>query len=57
MVKIPGTAEGVPAIRKCLAEGININITLLFSVERYRQVMEAFLSAMEERTASGAPVG
>ena len=56
MVKIPGTAEGVPAIRKCLAEGININITLLFSVERYREVMEAFLSAMEERVASGAPV-
>ncbi|HKF45076.1 MAG TPA: transaldolase [Thermoanaerobaculia bacterium] len=57
MVKIPGTAEGVPAIRKCLAEGININITLLFSVERYREVMEAYLSAMEERVASGAPVG
>src|SRR5262245_45842008 len=56
MVKIPGTAEGIPAIRKCLSEGININITLLFSVARYRQVMEAFLSAMEERTASGAPV-
>jgi transaldolase len=56
MVKIPGTPEGVPAIRKCLAEGININITLLFSVERYREVMEAYLSAMEERVASGAPV-
>jgi transaldolase len=49
MVKIPGTAEGVPAIRRCLSEGININITLLFSVARYREVMEAFLSAMEER--------
>jgi transaldolase len=57
MVKIPGTAEGIPAIRKCLAEGININITLLFSVEMYRLVMEAYLSAMEERTSSGAPVG
>ena len=57
MVKIPGTAEGIPAIRKCLAEGININITLLFSVEMYRQVMEAYLSAMEERASSGAPVG
>jgi len=56
MVKIPGTAEGVPAIRKCLAEGININITLLFSVDRYREVMEAYLSAMEERVAAGAPV-
>ncbi|HKD11057.1 MAG TPA: transaldolase, partial [Thermoanaerobaculia bacterium] len=56
MVKIPGTAEGVPAIRACLAEGININITLLFSVARYREVMEAFLSAMEERVRSEKPV-
>jgi transaldolase len=56
MVKIPGTREGVPAIRACLAEGININITLLFSVERYREVMEAFLSAMEKRVRAGQPV-
>jgi transaldolase len=56
MVKIPATAEGVPAIRKCLAEGININITLLFSVERHREVMEAYLAAMEDRVAAGAPV-
>jgi transaldolase len=56
MVKIPGTEEGVPAIRQCLAEGININNTLLFSVERYRQVMEAYLSAMEERVGKGLPV-
>ncbi len=51
MVKIPGTAEGVPAIRQCLSEGININVTLLFSVPRYREVMEAYLSALEERVA------
>jgi transaldolase len=56
MVKIPGTAEGVPAIRACLAEGININITLLFSVDRYREVMEAYLSAMEERVSKSLPV-
>ena len=56
MVKIPATGPGIPAIRKCLAEGININITLLFSVSRYREVMEAYLSAMEERTAAGLPV-
>jgi transaldolase len=56
MVKIPGTAEGIPAIRTCLAEGININITLLFSVDRHREVMEAYLAAMEERVAAGAPV-
>jgi transaldolase len=56
MVKIPATAEGVPAIRKCVAEGININITLLFSVERHREVMEAYLAAMEDRVAAGASV-
>lgn len=56
MVKIPGTAQGVPAIRRCLAEGININITLLFSVERYREVMEAYLSACEERVSKGEAV-
>ena len=56
MVKIPGTAAGIPAIRQCLADGININITLLFSVARYREVMEAYLSAMEERTRAGKPV-
>lgn len=57
MVKIPATGPGIPAIRQCLAEGININITLLFSVPRYRQVMEAYSSAMEERVAAGKPVG
>jgi transaldolase len=53
MVKIPGTAEGVPAIRQALIEGININITLLFSIERYRQVMEAYLEALEARRDAG----
>jgi transaldolase len=56
MVKIPGTQPGIPAIRQCLSEGININITLLFSVERYREVMEAYLSALEARLAAGQPV-
>ncbi|HEY3205281.1 MAG TPA: transaldolase [Thermoanaerobaculia bacterium] len=56
MVKIPGTAEGIPAIRQCLSEGININITLLFSVPRYREVMEAYLSALEERVKAGKPI-
>lgn len=57
MVKIPATAEGIPAIRQCLAEGININITLLFSVPRYREVMEAYLGAMAERLSVGRKVG
>jgi transaldolase / glucose-6-phosphate isomerase len=55
-IKIPGTPEAVPAIRQCLTEGININITLLFSLEAHRQVMEAHLSAMEARAKAGQPV-
>jgi transaldolase len=56
MVKIPGTPEGIDAIRQCLSEGININITLLFSIERYREVVDAYLAAMEERVSKGRPV-
>lgn len=56
MVKIPGTSAGLEAIRGSLSNGININITLLFSVERYREVMDAYLGAMEERTAKGLSV-
>jgi transaldolase len=51
MVKIPATPAGVPAIRQALAEGININITLIFALENYRQVVEAYLGALEERSA------
>jgi transaldolase len=56
MVKIPSTPAGVPAIRQALAEGININITLIFSIENYRQVAEAYLSALEERLAVGKDI-
>ncbi len=56
MIKVPGTAAGVPAIRRLLAEGININITLLFGQVRYREVVESFLAAMEERLAAGQPL-
>ncbi len=56
MVKIPGTAAGVPAIRQCLSEGININVTLLFGVPRYREVMDAYLSALEERVKRNEPI-
>lgn len=56
MVKIPGTKEGLPAIRQCLEEGININITLLFSVERYMEVMDAWFDAFEGRIGAGEPV-
>jgi transaldolase len=56
MVKIPATKAGLEAIRRCVAEGINVNVTLLFSVPRYREVMEAFLAGVEERVAAGQPV-
>ncbi len=53
LVKIPGTAAGLPAIQAALSEGININITLLFGIERYDEVIEAYQSALEERLAKG----
>src|SRR5690606_2216880 len=56
MIKIPGTEEGVPAIEQMLYEGININITLLFSLGAYRQVAEAYIRALERRVADGKPV-
>jgi len=52
-VKIPGTLEGLPAITRCLAEGISINVTLIFSLDRYDAVMLAFLDGMEAAVASG----
>jgi transaldolase len=57
MIKIPGTEEGWPAIERCLTQGININITLLFSVEHYLKVAEAYLAALEARLSKGEPVG
>ncbi|MEO9220410.1 MAG: transaldolase, partial [Mycobacteriaceae bacterium] len=48
MIKIPATKAGVPAIRQTLAQGITVNVTLIFSVERYREVVEAFLTGMEQ---------
>lgn len=56
MVKIPATVEGLPAIRDAIADGININVTLIFSLERYMAVMEAYLSGLEKRAAAGLPV-
>jgi transaldolase len=56
MIKIPGTAEGLPAIEESLAAGLNINITLLFSVEAYEAVARAFLRALERRVKAGQPV-
>ncbi len=56
MIKIPGTKEGLPAIRKCISEGININITLLFGLKRYREVTEAYISGLEDRLKANQPI-
>lgn len=53
MIKIPGTKEGLPAIRECLSEGININVTLLFGLPRYREITEAFMGGLEDRLKEG----
>jgi transaldolase/glucose-6-phosphate isomerase len=56
MIKVPATAEGIPAIQQLISEGINVNITLLFGLDRYRQVVEAYLSGLEARVKAGQPV-
>ncbi|MCC7438044.1 MAG: transaldolase [Armatimonadetes bacterium] len=56
MVKIPATPEGIPAIRRCIAAGININITLMFSIEQYRAVAEAYIGGLEDRLAAGGAI-
>jgi len=56
MIKIPGTPEGIPAVLQALTEGINVNITLIFSISTYRQVAEAFISALEARRAAGEDI-
>lgn len=56
MIKIPGTEQGLTAIRDCLADGINVNITLLFSTSRYEQVIQAFFDGIESRLVRGDDV-
>jgi transaldolase/glucose-6-phosphate isomerase len=56
MVKIPATPEGIPAVRAAIAAGINVNVTLIFSLERYRLVMDAYLAGLDERLTAGLPV-
>ena len=56
MIKIPGTPEGVPSIRQAIAEGININVTLLFSLDAWAAIAEAWLAGLEDRAAAGLPV-
>jgi transaldolase len=55
MVKIPATKEGLPAIEQAISEGTNINVTLIFSVERYREVADAYIRGLERRVKEGKP--
>jgi transaldolase len=57
LVKIPATEEGLSAITRSLAEGVSINVTLIFSVERYRDVMNAYLEGLEAASANGQTLG
>ena len=60
LIKIPATVEGVPAITAVLAEGISVNVTLIFSLDRYREVLDAFAAGLEQARAQGhdlAPIG
>jgi transaldolase len=56
MIKVPATMEGLPAIQQLIGEGINVNITLLFGLPRYRQVAEAYMTGLETRAAQGKPL-
>ncbi len=56
MIKIPGTLPGLRAIERCVADGLNVNVTLLFEVARYEEVMEAYLRGLERRVEGGHPV-
>ena len=56
LVKVPATKEGLGAIEQLTSEGINVNVTLIFSVERYREVTEAYIRGLERRVAEGLPI-
>jgi transaldolase len=56
MIKVPATGAGIPAIEELTARGVNVNITLLFSLERYEQVIDSYVSGVERRVAAGRPV-
>lgn len=56
MVKVPGTVEGAVAVRRLIAEGVNVNITLLFAFEAHARVIDAYLAGLEDRVAAGKPI-
>lgn len=57
LIKVPATKPGLPAIRQLISEGVNVNVTLLFGLPRYREVAEAYISGLEDRAARGQPLG
>lgn len=56
MIKVPGTTEGTRAVRQLISEGINVNITLLFSLDAYRTIIDAWMAGLEARVAAGQPI-
>lgn len=56
MIKVPATKQGIPAIESLIAEGINVNVTLIFSIDRYKEVAEAYLLGLESRLRRGLPI-
>lgn len=56
MIKVPATVEGLTAVRQLISDGINVNVTLIFSIDRYADVMEAFTQGLEERMQAGRPI-
>ena len=56
MVKVPGTAEGAKAVRRLIASGVNVNITLLFAIAAHERVIEAYMAGLEDRLAAGQPI-
>jgi transaldolase/glucose-6-phosphate isomerase len=56
LIKVPATKEGLSAIRRLISEGINVNVTLLFGLDRYREVAEAYIAGLEDRARRGEPV-
>ena len=56
MIKIPATIAGLPAITAAIASGINVNVTLIFSIERYAEVIDAYMAGLEQRLAANLPI-
>jgi len=56
MVKVPGTVEGAVAVRRLIAEGVNVNITLLFAIQAHERVIEAYMAGLEDRVKAGQPI-